>query len=144
MRRRVLGYPTSGKLFSASQPNEIAKTRTTLHRLQGQGLVVNDSGLWRITRRGLMYLKNVLPAHTRMLRKQRTEKRMIIAFDIPERYRRKRNWLRLELGVLGFTMLQKSVWFGPAPLPKSFIRSLEELRLIPFMKFFEARESEIV
>ena len=36
----------------------------------------------------------------------------IIAFDIPEKYRRKRWWLRGAVKSMGFTMLQKSVWIS--------------------------------
>ena len=71
-------------------------------------------------------------------------KNMVIVFDIPEKHKHKRNWLRLELANLGFGLLQKSVWFGPAPLPKTFIRALDELKLLRHLKFFEARETEII
>ena len=54
---------------------------------------------------------------------------MIVIFDIPEIRKNKRNWLRGDLMALGFMQLQKSVWFGPAPLPKKFIEYLNDTNL---------------
>ena len=69
---------------------------------------------------------------------------MIVAFDIPEREKRKRGWLRRELANLGFEMLQKSIWLGPSPVPKDFIQSLRDAELLGYIKFFRAHETEIV
>ena len=69
---------------------------------------------------------------------------MIVAFDIPERFKKERHWLRGELRGLGFEMLQKSVWFGSAPLPIGFVETLGTLRLLEFIKFFDAKEADIV
>ncbi len=60
----------------------------------------------------------------------------IIIFDIPERERRKRNWLRIVLRNLEFTMLQKSVWAGKTKLPKEFLESLERLKLLDYVEIF--------
>ena len=69
---------------------------------------------------------------------------MIIAFDVPEKYRRERDWLRIELKNLGFAMMQKSVWYGSSPLPQDFITSLDDLKILKFIKFFDVKEHEIV
>ena len=69
---------------------------------------------------------------------------MVITFDIPETQRKRRDWLRAELSALGFVPLQKSVWFGPAPLPKDFTNTLVDFDVLEFMKFFEAKEYEII
>ena len=69
---------------------------------------------------------------------------MIVAFDVPEHERYKRDWLREELLVLGFEPIQKSVWFGPSPLPENFVRELGSRELLSYLKFFRAREEELV
>lgn len=53
----------------------------------------------------------------------------IVIFDVPERDRRKRDVLRLELVSSGFKQLQKSVWTGDRPVTKDFITLLDDLRL---------------
>ncbi len=69
---------------------------------------------------------------------------MIIAFDIPESKRKSRYQLRIELVSLGFKMLQKSVWLGPAPLPKEILEHLKNMDILPHLKFFEVKEKDIV
>ena len=68
---------------------------------------------------------------------------MIVAFDVPERKRSQRDWLRAELKILGFIQLQKSVWFGPAPLPKTFILAVRDIHLLQYIKFYRANEYEV-
>ena len=130
--------------------------RVTLSRMKKAGLVINKSGTWSITEKGRVCLSAIrrkprpaqepklkLPSHTakRVLAKPKT---MIVIFDIPEIHRRQRAWLRVELLNLGFTMLQKSAWFGPAPLPKEFIQSLHYMKMLHHIKFFKATEANIV
>ena len=122
--------------------------RTTLSRLKKRGLVKNRKRFWEITDRGRKYVKAKLsdPFRSRgpypVLNVE--NRNMIIAFDIPEHRRKAREWLRDELRLLGFGLLQKSVWFGPSPLPKKFIVALNELNLIQPLNFFRATEAEII
>ncbi len=69
---------------------------------------------------------------------------MIISFDIPETKHSLRDKLRSDLMALGFVMLQKSLWFGPGPLPEEFLEELDHARILKCLKFFEAREADIV
>jgi len=69
--------------------------------------------------------------------KQKSNKFVIVIFDIPEEKRAKRDWLRASLRVLGFKMIQKSVWIGKIKLPKQFIDDLFNLNLIDFVEIFE-------
>jgi DNA-binding transcriptional regulator PaaX len=62
---------------------------------------------------------------------------IIVAFDIPEKERRKRKWLRAVLRELGFRMIQKSVWIGKVILPEEFLHDLHRLRLISYIEIFE-------
>ena len=142
-------------LPSALKKLPVASTNTlrvTLSRLKRAGLIENKDGIWKITQKGKTYMPRkigLLPAHSNArsrsdLRGSSKSKNMIIAFDIPEMHRRKRNWLRIELANLGFEIMQKSIWFGPAPIPKEFVHSLQELNLLPHVKFFEAKEKDII
>jgi DNA-binding transcriptional regulator PaaX len=121
--------------------------QVTLYRLKKRGLVESNAGIWKLTQLGKESLSRltarVLPRHSEKVFAKKT-KDMIISFDVPEKYKTKRDWLRAELICLGFSMLQKSVWFGPAPLPKNFIDSLRLMNLLPYIKFFEAKEADII
>lgn len=112
-----------------------------LCRLRAQGLVQRSgfprSGTWRITERGSQLLSDSRPP-TR-LRSDGVQR--LVIFDIPERERRKRDAIRLELVGAGFTQLQKSVWQGDHPLPKDFIELVDALNIRPYIHIFSVRES---
>ncbi|MEK7140391.1 MAG: hypothetical protein AAB815_01250 [Patescibacteria group bacterium] len=50
--------------------------------------------------------------------------KVMVLFDIPEKKRKIRNWLRLQLKLWEFKMIQQSVWLGKGPLPKEFTERL--------------------
>lgn len=58
-------------------------------------------------------------------------------FDIPEEKKAEREWFRFHLKRFGFEMIQRSVWVGPAPLPKEFLVYLEEIDLKSCIKTFK-------
>ena len=123
--------------------------RVTLSRLKKQGFVEETEGVWSITQRGKHNLQKRIvrkpSQHVRHRADASSRKRdMIIAFDVPEELRAKRDWLRDELVALGFVPLQKSVWFGSSPLPEEFIQSLDELGVMKFIRFFKAAEEDVI
>ncbi len=61
---------------------------------------------------------------------------VIVAFDIPEKHRHKRYWLRATLKDMGLKMIQKSVWLGRVRIPREFISDLHQLNLINHVQIF--------
>ncbi|MFA5023035.1 MAG: hypothetical protein WC385_01335 [Candidatus Paceibacterota bacterium] len=152
LRERMLGNPYLEEQLERSAEERRTKAKrervlsVTLSRLKRKGLIKNDDDLWQLTKAGAQKIigysirKRVSPTSP----KNKTKRQMIIAFDIPEEKRKNRHWLRIELISLGFTLLQKSVWLGPAPLPKELIDYFKEMDILPHLKFFEVKESDIV
>ncbi len=64
----------------------------------------------------------------------------IVAFDIPERERKKRDTIRAELVTYNFKQLQKSVWIGYNPLPEDFTELLNGLHLRDEVHIFSVLE----
>jgi DNA-binding transcriptional regulator PaaX len=64
----------------------------------------------------------------------------VIIFDIPEKERHKREWLRVSLLALGFSFLQQSVWMGKNKIPESFIVDLRDRKLLPCVEIFEINQ----
>lgn len=60
----------------------------------------------------------------------------IVIFDIPERERVKRTWLRAALHHIGLHMIQRSVWIGKTRIPKKFLEDLRTLRLLDYVEIF--------
>jgi DNA-binding transcriptional regulator PaaX len=104
----------------------------TLSRLKSQGLLSHEKrGIWRITKQGKAFAEKI----SRYLdyeswKREKTDSRVLIIFDIPELQRKKRDYLRLELRYLDFEPLQKSVWIGKRPLPPAFIAYLRDMNLL--------------
>jgi DNA-binding transcriptional regulator PaaX len=147
MRKRLTGMEVSRPEKIDYRKLKEQTLRITLSRLKKRGLAENRSGIWAITKKGRKFLKNKLISkipHFGHLKTENKKKETVVIFDIPEIRKKQRNWLRMELMVLGFIPLQKSVWLGPAPLPKEFIQYLSDTNLLPYLKFFKATEEDIV
>lgn len=64
----------------------------------------------------------------------------ILTYDIPSGQKRERDWFRRHLVKFGFVMVQKSVWIGPSPFPKYFLRYLKEIKIGDSFKTFKLAE----
>lgn len=120
--RKILGLDPS---YEFRRPTFSA----LLWQLKAQGLVAGathgSKTHWRLT-----------PEGERALDERRAAalgvpdgKTRLICFDIPERERAKRRWLRTELTAIGYRPFQKSVWIGETPLPEDFVKDLDVLGL---------------
>lgn len=137
-------FQNGGASRGSLKPRKEKTLRITLSRLKKKGLVENQSGTWKISRTGQILAEKIL-RHKKMRDDLKDVRRnMIIAFDIPEALHKKRYRLRAELVALHFKQLQKSVWFGPSPLPQEFIDTLHTHHILRFMKFFKATEEDVV
>jgi len=119
-----------------------------MHKLKKDGLVdvvVKDKkSFLRLTsdgKRRLLVLKknhaNALPDNSYGECGAANGRFTIVVFDVPEKERRKRFWLRSALRNLGFQLIQKSVWMGKVKIPEMFLDDLKELHLIDYVEIFE-------
>jgi DNA-binding transcriptional regulator PaaX len=123
-----------------------ASVRNTLSRMKKKGLLSNKNSRWQLTPLGkemLLQKKNAIISFAPEKLKEKRVKNTIVVFDIPETKRKYRDWLRHELICFGFELVQKSVWFGPS-LPEEFIEYLHDIKLLPYIKFFHATESDLI
>ncbi len=119
-----------------------------IHRLKQDGLVKKresgKNGTLLITTKGKKLLASINKEYNLSPGKYvgiESEDLKIIAFDIPEEYRRKRGWLRGTLRNLGFTMLQKSLWIGNYTVPEEFLNDLQSKELIQYVHIFSVKKS---
>ncbi len=101
-----------------------------LSRLKKQGLVVQDpkKKTYYLSPEGeklVAYIEN----RYEILNQPWDKKIRIVIFDIPEKKRRWRYWLRQELNLLQFKKLQQSVYIGKRPLPVSFYKEIQKENL---------------
>ena len=112
--------------------------QVALSRLHKKGYVENSNSGWSITDKGKRRTKSV--SLLRYMVSPFTENsphNMIISFDIPEQNRSARHWLRNQIKIFGYKMLQQSLWIGPSPLPSAFLKHLEDLNIRKNIKTFK-------
>ena len=77
-------------------------------------------------------------------KKKRSDgKFQMIIFDIPEKKRYLRDLLRENLQILGYKMLQKSIWVCPHDVLKETEKIIREYSLDQYVKLFLIEEIEI-
>lgn len=135
LTRTVLG------VYSMNYSRQATKQAlsATLCRLKKQGLITSSGPkkkmIWAITKEGRKSLKQhplrILQSSCRLPPEDGLTR--LVTFDIPERERKKRRWLRAELITCGFRPLHRSVFIGKRPLPSEFIKKISDLRLNRYM-----------
>jgi predicted transcriptional regulator with HTH domain len=137
--------------LTKSNSREIKKRFYDLmYHLKKDGLVCKSKkeggAFFSVTTKGKSILKKLrsdraknLPDSCYKFKIDKTLK--IVIFDIPEKEKRKREWLRSVLRNLNFDMLQKSVWVGKAKLPQEFMADLKRLNILSSVEFFSVDKS---
>lgn len=120
--------------------NRKRRLQIFLSKMRQDGLISinNQNKKVKISGKGedkIRKLKNKLPE--RHYKKEDQNQVIIISFDIPEKLRRNRNWLREVIRNLGFEMIHQSVWIGKTKIPQNFIEDLETLKILEFVEIFE-------
>lgn len=112
--------------------------RVALSRLHSKGYVENTTLGWSITKKGKsLSINNSLLNYIPSPFTKNSQPNMIISFDIPEKDRFVRHWLRNQIKIFDYKMLQQSLWIGPSPLPPAFLRRLEDLKIRKNVKTFK-------
>ena len=146
--KRLLGYMTPPKKLTYKELRRLEQKRfyTLIAKLNKQGIVkkqgISKRILWNLTINGRNKLdnfskqKSLINIPKRTYKKEKTSDSILIIFDIPETLKHYRNWIRSKLAILGFEMLQKSVWIGNYQIPSEFIHDLREANLLKYIHIF--------
>ena len=113
-----------------------------LSQLKKDGLIFEEDPKNRkalhLTSKGvkkLSFLKTRFP-WTSSYKCQKSDQLIIVAFDVPEKERWKRKWLRSALKNMELRFLQQSLWIGKVKLPKDFLDDLDKLRMSGYVEIF--------
>lgn len=108
-----------------------------LSRLNKKGYLKKSAGGWSLTSSGKIYYnKTILLSYIESPFNKKSEIKTIVSFDIPGPQRHIRDWLRNQLKIFGYKMIQQSLWAGPGPLPKEFLKRLKKLKIHENIKVF--------
>jgi len=139
------------EIVAEEKQREQERFYNLLSYLQRQGFISKYNkhdrreNRWRLTKNGREKLK-VFEINTKKtggnlkpikLKKSPVEDHLkIVVFDIPERKRAYRSWIRQTLRNCNYRMLQQSVWIGKVKLPKEFIQSLKRYGFLKCVHIF--------
>ncbi len=110
-----------------------------LSRLKKKHYIAYEGRFLIASEKGKRYLKHrtvLFPTFLSPFEKN-AKKSLIVMFDIPETRKSEREWFRRQLRDFGYEMIQKSVWFGPSPLPKEFVDYVKSIGLRNAVKTFK-------
>ena len=113
--------------------------RVAFHRLQKNKYILGTTSSCYLTNNGKNYLKKklkTLKSFKSPFTKEQS-KNLICMFDVPEKNKKERDWLRFHLKKFNYVMIQKSVWVGPSPLPKEFLDYIKYIGLKDNIKTFK-------
>ncbi len=152
MRRAIVHGPPGFKKRWTDIYRERQNFYSLMNRLKRDGLVSKKGegrgSDWHITKAGVKHLERLkenprfstqLPSR-RYIKKESTSL-VIVTFDVPERERRKRNWLRVQLVALGFEMLQRSVWIGKVQIPDDLMTDMRQHGIISYVHILSVNKS---
>lgn len=132
MRVNLFGIPK----FKNYSQNSLSGTLSNLRKV---GLVEDiDDGL-QVTPKGKEYIRRKIDSLKQFNYKfdKDAPKNLMIMFDIPETKKAEREWLRWHLKKFNYSMIQKSVWVGPSPLPKEFLDYIQFIKIKDGFKTFK-------
>lgn len=107
--------------YKCARKRSAQNLRQAIHRLKKQKMIEvikeNDDSLTiRLTQNGKRKIKKLSIDNLKISKPRHWDKKWhIVIFDIPNKYVRARDALRLKLRDLEFYQLQKSVWIYPFP-----------------------------
>ncbi len=110
-----------------------------LYRLKKNGMLDFDSDKNILINRNNLRLRALF---AKIKEKPTGNTKVMVLFDIPEKKRKTRSWLRLQLKLWDFKMLQQSVWLGKGPLPVEFNNRLKLLGISEGVKIFKIQSTK--
>lgn len=134
----MLGFPVFAKYKKKTIQNSLSK-------LKQKKLITFEGRSMTISQKGKTYLKE-RRAQLKIFDSSFTKdspKSLMVMFDIPEARKAEREWFRYHLKQFGYEMIQRSVWYGPSPLPEAFVEYVRSIGLTGAVKVFKVSPSSI-
>jgi RecG-like helicase len=108
--------------------------RQSIRRLQKQGFVKKKNGKYLLTKSG----KNIagyIINRKNIVSKKWDGKYRVIIFDIPEKTKENRDWLRQELYILNYKKLQESVFISKYSLVEDLIKEIKRRKMGNYVNY---------
>jgi DNA-binding transcriptional regulator PaaX len=131
-RVNLFGIP----IFKKYSQNSLSGTLSYMCKA---GLLEDVDTELKVTKKGQEYIKKKVDSLKQFYFNfdKDAPKNLIVMFDIPETKKAEREWLRWHLKKFNYSMIQKSVWVGPSPLPKEFLDYIQSIKIKDCFKTFK-------
>ncbi|MEK7140833.1 MAG: hypothetical protein AAB815_03545 [Patescibacteria group bacterium] len=73
--------------------------------------------------------------------KEKSNRTIIISYDLPIKFNKERNKLREVLKILDFHMVHQSVWIGKSKIPENLILVLEKVGILKYIEILEVTKN---
>lgn len=123
----------NNKKTKKKKPSEVS-IKQSLWRLRKAGFVEKKGKNFFLTKKGKAIADYFLKRKKVMGIKWDRKYRLVI-FDIPEKNKKTRDWLREELYLIGYRKLQESVLVGKYPLPEDLINDIKRNKIGNFVNY---------
>ena len=122
------------------EAEEKRRFRNALNYLKTQGFVSpvrrGRNFLWHLTSEGRARLLEIRAGRV-SYEKEQSNRVVVVSYDIPERMREKRTWVRDVLKFLEYSMVHQSVWIGTNRIPEDFLRDARKSGIGGCLHIFE-------
>ena len=117
-----------------------------IYYLKSDGIIsetiTDNKKLYRMAEKGRKKLVEMLTLRDKIIPlpqypKVENKTFTIITFDIPEKEKKKREWLRAVLGQLGYRTIQRSVLLGKTKIPQALLNDINNLKMVEYVEIFE-------
>lgn len=108
-----------------------------IYRLKKRGILEDKNDIFLLSKKGIALYNN---PYRKIKTKPLKTRKIFIIFDIPEKKKKVREWIRTQIKNWDFGMIQKSVWIGFGPLPKEFEERLKILGVNDGVKIYNLQK----
>lgn len=116
-----------------------------LSKLKSEGLILKNNGdqiyLSDKGKKKLNNLQNSFSLNKDLYKSKAGDRVVVVSYDIPIAFNKKRDILRDMLRMLNFHLIHKSVWVGKVILPERFIFDLNRLGITDYVEIFEVTKN---
>ncbi len=139
--RKIRQFAEREKYLKEDLKRRRRKLQIFMSKMKRDGLIekVGNNGTEvRISEKGRQRIRDLRKRFPgRYYESEKQSRLTIISFDIPEKLRRKRDWLREVIRNLDFSMVHKSVWVGQVKIPQALIEDMDDLKILEYVEIFE-------
>lgn len=132
---RIYAQKTLWEWYELLKQTGENSARTILWRLTKKGLVEKKGKRYFLSKLGRKFLKK----QTQLVHEWDGKWRLV-AFDIPEKLKPNRDWLRSQLCAADYRRLQKSLFVGKNPIKRELMEEILERDLYPYIRIMTMGE----